>query len=106
MHLPPSHQVAYPRTLHEWTLFDISRSLHRQSLRTACIITYDIVEFDEPRDYPISMIFPCLDEPFQFHKVAAVVHKERKKNIPLMRLGAVGLVPPMASVPRLSEDLS
>lgn len=66
---PPSHQVAYHRTLHEWTRFDTCRSLHRQSLRT---ITYDIVELDELRDCPTYMILPYLDGPFQFHDVAAV----------------------------------
>jgi|SRR6267154_2393588 len=55
---PPSHQIAYPWTLHEWTRFDTCRSLHRQSLRTACRITYDIVELDELRDSPIAMISP------------------------------------------------
>jgi hypothetical protein len=68
---PPSHQVAYPRTQHEWTRFDTCRSLHRQSLRTACIITYDIVELDKYGIAP-PMIFPYLDGPFQFHDVVAV----------------------------------
>ena len=62
----PSHQLAYPRTLHKWTRFDNCHSLHRQSLRTARGITYDIVELG------IYMIFPYLDGPFQFNGVAVV----------------------------------
>jgi hypothetical protein len=104
---PPSHQVAYHRTLHEWTRFDTCRSLHRQSLRT---ITYDIVELDELRDCPTSMIPPYLDGPFQFHDGCRIFIKREKKNISSIRLETVRLVvsssATVASVHLFSEDFS
>jgi hypothetical protein len=69
---PPSHQFAYPRTQHERTRFDACRSFVSTLVTYS---TYDIVKFDELRDYDLPDHF-CW-----FHETANCCRNFHKRQL-------------------------